>query len=307
MDNLLLAFKKPDFENITEYSALYSKFSKNLLTCEGVPSTLLLWEPFYNQSFAIKDNSLFVRFETEKNNCFFLLPFSEDFEKSLNLLEAYAKANNIPLCLLAEQGERLEAFRLIFGDRYNITEIREDFEYIYSAELLKTLPGKKLHSKRNHISAFSRKYSWSYEALEKSNLDEVFKMADIWAESMETEEERDSVLSESAAMKRVLPFMDSLEISGGVLRVDGEVVAFCFGAPINDRVFDVQVEKALPEFREAYSVINREFVAHLPQQFIYINREDDMGIEGLRKAKLSYKPEILLKKYFITPNISPKE
>ena len=301
MDKISLDFKRPDFENISDYTAIYKKFSKELLTCEGVPSTLLLWESFYNQRFAVYDNSLFVKFETEKNNSFFLLPFSEDLEKSLNVLEAYALSHGIPLCFLAEQGQRLDVFRQLFGERYNITEVRDDFEYIYSAELLKTLPGKKLHSKRNHISAFSKKYNWSYEALDKNNLEEVFKMADIWANSMETEEERTSVLSENAAMKRVLPHMDKLGILGGVLRVEGKVVAFCFGSPINGRVFDVQVEKALPEFRGAYSVINREFVAHLPKNFVYINREDDMGIEGLRKAKLSYKPEILLEKYFITP------
>lgn len=243
---------------------------------------------------------LFIMYESDKNSPFFLLPFCDDIEKCVGLLENYTKDRGIPLCFLAEQSQRLSDFEAIFSDRYNISPAREDFEYIYLADSLKTLSGKTFHSKRNHISAFSKKHSWAYEPLSAHNLAEVFEMADLWAQTR-ADHEKDSLLSENSAMKKLLPFMEDLEISGGVLRVEEKVVAFCFGCPINERVFDVQVEKALPEYREAYTVINQEFALHLPDNFIYINREDDMGIEGLRKAKLSYKPKILLPKYFITP------
>lgn len=296
-----ICFKRPDLDNIEEYFSYYDKFSHNLLTCEGVPSTLVLWESFYNQQFAIYDDILFVKFETEKNNCFFLMPFG-DVKRGIEVLIEYTNSLNIPLQLFCEEGERLEEFRKYFKDDFTITPLRDDLEYIYSAESLKTLSGKKLHSKRNHISAFDRNYKWNYEPLSTNNLDDALKMADLWAERCEDCSQKESLLSENAAMKRVLPFMNRLRIKGGVIRVEGKVVAFCFGAPINQRVFDVQVEKALPEYKGAYAVINREFVKSLDENYEYINREDDMGIEGLRKAKLSYKPAIMLEKYFIRRN-----
>lgn len=294
-----ICFKRPNLDNIEEYISYYDKFSHNLLTCEGVPSTLVLWESFYNQQFAVFENILFVKFETEKNHCFFLMPFG-NIKRGVEILIEYTKSLNIPLQLFCEEGERLEEFRKHFKDCFNCTPLRDDLEYIYSAESLKTLSGKKLHSKRNHISSFSRNYNWIYEPLSPNNLTEVFKMADLWAERAEDCSERTSLLSENAAMKRVLPFMEKLKIKGGVIKVEGKIVAFCFGAPINQRVFDVQVEKALPEYKGAYSVINREFAKSLDESFLYINREDDMGIEGLRKAKLSYRPKIMLEKYFIS-------
>ena len=125
-------------------------------------------------------------------------------------------------------------------------------------------------------------------------------MADTWAENQLSEFGYDKgVEVENASMKLLLPKMKKLGIKGGLIRVDGKVVAFTFGSPINDRVFDVQVEKALPEFRTAYSLINREFIANELSSFEYVNREDDLGLQGLRQAKLSYQPEILLKKYVI--------
>lgn len=296
-----ICFKSPSLDNIEEYFSYYDKFSHNLFTCEGVPSTLLLWEGFYNQQFAVLEDILFVKFETEQNNCFFLLPFG-NVKRGIEILIEYTDELNIPLQLLAEEGERLEEFRKYFKDGFTFTPLRDDLEYIYSAESLKTLSGKKLHSKRNHISAFTRNYDWSFEPLSLNNLSDALEMADLWANQAEDGEDKISLLAENTAMKKVLPFMENLKIKGGVIKVEGKVVAFCFGAPINNRVFDVQVEKALPEYKGAYAVINREFAKSLDSSYEYINREDDMGIEGLRKAKLSYQPKIMLEKYFIRRN-----
>ena len=261
----------------------------------------MLWEPFYHQKTAVKNNSLFVRFDAADKEPVFLLPLGENLEENVNILKDYTKALNVPLCFLGAEGPVLKSFREHFGNEFNFTPSRDDFEYIYSAHDLKTLEGKRFHSKRNHISAFNKKYSWSYEPLMEANLNEVFEMADLWAESFTDSPNYASVLSENKAMKSVLPHMEILGISGGVIRLEGKVIAFCFGAKINDFCFDVQVEKALPEYRTVYSVINNEFARRLDPEIKYINREDDLGLEGLRKAKLSYHPEILLQKYYISP------
>ncbi len=305
-DDTVLKFFKPTRENIGEYIALYKKHSEKLFGCEYSPSTILLWEPFYKQRIAIFRGSIFLMFERKGAPPIFLLPLGGDLKENILLLKDYAKKNGFPLYFLAGNNENLEEFKKHFGDKYNFEPSREDFEYIYKKSDLSDLIGKKYHQKRNHISAFSRQYNWSFEPLSKENLNEVLKTADIWAKSTEQTESLDSLISENAAMAGVLEQRDMLQILGGVIRVNGKIVAFCFGTPINDRVFNIQVEKALPEFRGAYAVINREFARFLPENFIYLNREDDMGLEGLRKAKLSYRPEFLYEKYFLSPKEDEK-
>ena len=91
--------------------------------------------------------------------------------------------------------------------------------------------------------------------------------------------------------------MEKLEVRGGAIFIENEAVAFTLGSPINDNCFDIHIEKALADYSECYTVINREFALNELSGYKYINREDDMGIEGLRKAKLSYNPCMLLKKY----------
>ena len=98
-------------------------------------------------------------------------------------------------------------------------------------------------------------------------------------------------------MTAALQHMDQLDIQGGVLYVGGKIVAFTFGAPINQETFDTCVEKADTDIEGAYAMINYEFANHIPEQYLYINREEDLGLEGLRRAKLSYHPEVLLEKY----------
>lgn len=95
-------------------------------------------------------------------------------------------------------------------------------------------------------------------------------------------------------MTVALSHMEELGLTGGVLHVNGRIAAFTFGAPINDETFDTCVEKADTDIEGSYTMINYEFANHIPEQYIYVNREEDLGLEGLRKAKLSYQPETIL-------------
>lgn len=293
-----LNFQTP---NISDYSKIISflkPFAAGSMSCEITPMTLLIWKNYYHQKIAFCDDMMFV--SLGENSEIFLLPFANDMEKAVNILKDYTKTQNMPLVFLAAEGIRLDQFNELFCEEFSQVESRDDYEYLYLTEKLKNLSGKKYHSKRNHISTFSKNHEWSYETLTPEILPEVFKMADKWTEEMKKiTEDSQSIEVENAALKEYLPLMKQLNLRGGCIRVKGEIVAFTFGSPINDRVFDIHVEKALPEYRTAYSLINREFIANELSDFEYVNREDDMGIEGLRKAKLSYHPDILLKKYVI--------
>lgn len=293
-----LEFKEPclaDYCKITEFIA---PFAEESMSCEITPMTLLIWKNYYHQKIAFCDDMLFV--SLGKNSEIFLLPFAKDMKKAVNILKELTKSQNRPLVFLGAEGVRLDTFNSIFSEEFSQNESREDFEYLYLTEKLKNLSGKKFHSKRNHISAFSKAYNWSYESMTTDILPEIFEMADKWTEEMKKiTDDTKSIEVENKALKEYLPFMKELNLRGGCIRVDGKIIAFTFGSPINNKVFDIHVEKALPEFRTAYTLINREFILNELLDFEYVNREDDMGLEGLRKAKLSYHPDILLKKYVI--------
>ena len=172
----------------------------------------------------------------------------------------------------------------------------DSFDYVYLTENLINLPGKKFHGKRNHIAAFMRENEWSYEPITADNLDECRAMNAEW-ERRNREKDPEAMDDELDAINISFENYFDLGFVGGLLRANGEVVAFTFGEEMNSEVFCTHIEKAYADVRGAYPMINREFAANALSQYKYINREDDTGSEGLRKAKLSYCPDILLEKY----------
>lgn len=294
----LLSFATPQLSDFSTLNQYLSPFRAGSMSCEATPITLLMWNALYHQKIALFEDMLFVSLGEHQE--YFLLPFAADLPRAVGILREYTAAQNIPLRFLAADGDRLDGFRAAFGDDFSITESREDFEYLYRTEKLRDLSGKKFHAKRNHISAFSKTHTWQYESLSEDNIVEFIDTSDRWMSEMQAlNGEDEGLLVENVAIKRLLPQFRRLGLRGGAIRVDGKLVAFTFGSAINNEVFDIHVEKALPDYRTAYSLINREFIAHELQDFRYVNREDDMGLEGLRRAKLSYHPDILLKKYIV--------
>lgn len=286
------------FEKITnENIDLLRPFlqSKGELSCELAPANLVVWGRLYNNQFCIEDDILFLK-SGGIENVTYSLPFG-DINKGMQLLtQHYGKLPPI----WAQQGERFDNFVAAYGDKFSIVEARDGFDYMYLSERLITLSGKKLHSKRNHISAFTKSFDWKYEDITKENTDEVLHCADIWY--TENNHRLDKKMeTERGAIEFLLENRDKYSVSGGAIRVDGKIIAFTLGSPVNAEVFDIHIEKALSHYSTAYTVINREFAAHNLSGYKYINREDDLGLEGLRKAKLSYHPDILLKKYVCVP------
>lgn len=167
-------------------------------------------------------------------------------------------------------------------------------DYIYLREKLTTLSGKSLQSKRNHINKFEKLYpTYTYEEINQENIAECLELASVWlANSGEEEGRRD----ERTMIERIFSAWDSLGLMGGAIRVDGKIIAFSYGSPINADTFGIHVEKADVAYEGAFTIMNREFVRRIPECYTYINREEDLGLEGLRKSKLSYKPEIILAK-----------
>ena len=174
-------------------------------------------------------------------------------------------------------------------------------DYVYETEKLATLSGKKLHGKRNHINKFKSMYEdrWSYEKLSKENIEDCFQMALKWRNENGCEDDPEK-RGEICVTLNSLRLFEELKLTGGVLRIDGDVVAFTLGEPVCSDTFVVHIEKAFAEVQGAYPMINQQFVEHECMAYQYINREEDTGAEGLRKAKLSYRPVFMVEKGRVT-------
>ncbi len=286
----MLEFKPITLEKAKELKQ--KLFSPARFSCETNIANLLVWQKMYDNMYAEDDGIFYIKSGgVEKES--FRLPFGGNIEKGIEKLREYT-GEEYPL-LWVQQGERFIDFKLKFGGEYELIPERDAFDYIYLQEDLANLSGKKYHSKRNHISAFSKQYNWEFKEISQSDIPKVLECAKEWYTS--NSERFDKYMqTEKDGIELMLSNMELLDIRGGAIYVDGKMVAFTLGSPINREIFDIHIEKALPEYATAYTVINREF-AKILTDYKYINREDDLGLEGLRKAKLSYKPHILLKKY----------
>jgi hypothetical protein len=286
----MLNFKKFEIEDID----IYRKYTLNNkeFSCENSFVNLLVWQCAYNNMYAVEDGQLFIKSGTGAKESF-RLPVGGDVIKGIQKIEEYCGEKK-PVFWLQE-GERLQNAKEYLNKNYIFAEKRDASDYIYLQSDLSNLAGKKYHSKRNHISAFTKKYEWKFEEIGPYNIDAVKECAEEWYKQNKAKEDY-YLLCEKKGLETILNNMEQLFVKGGAIIVENRVVAFTLGTAINDKVFDIHVEKALKDYAEGYTVINREFARTL-SDYEYINREDDMGLEGLRKAKLSYKPSILLNKY----------
>jgi hypothetical protein len=223
----------------------------------------------------------------------------EDSIKSIIAeLQAYAKHRGEQFRLVSLTKDKLPFIERLFPGMFDVFPNTDLFDYVYSAEKLASLAGKKLHAKRNYINRFISEREWSYEPIDERNLNECMAVDGIWAVGKSGE--LDMVEGEMTAIKKSLADFHSMYLDGGLLRVSGKICAFTIGERLSRDTYVVHFEKALPDIIGAYQMINREFIRHIIKKYpdiVYINREDDMGLENLRKAKRSYYPEFMVEKY----------
>ncbi|MCI8553572.1 MAG: DUF2156 domain-containing protein [Clostridiales bacterium] len=261
--------------------------------CEYSFTTLYMWRRHYHNRIAREGDTLFVRSGVE--NPFYLLPAGGDEGRGLDRLRAHASLSGKP-CVFYLPGPAAERLNRRYPGAFDMEPSPNDFDYLYDRTALAELPGKKYHQKRNHISAFSREHAWRYEPLDDGNAPEAAALAEEWCREKGRCQDP-GLRSEHCAIREALQLRRELSLTGALIRVEGRPVAFTFGSPISGEVFDIHVEKALAGFSAAYTVINREFASRALAGYRYINRENDLGIEGLRRAKRSYHPAMVLEKY----------
>ena len=290
-------FEPIQLNHVDRIKTVFSSYPS--MSYENCFGNLYIWRKTYDTKVAFIDKYVCIKF-TNLEEVLYLVPLGdlEDkaaFEKVLDALCSDSKEDEESLKFIGVTEEYKTAFDRLESYSICYEDCRDRYDYIYSRDGLQTLKGKKYHSKRNHINQYLTQMDIIYEDLKPENICECIEMSNKWY--LERESSID-LEQEKVAIFECLTNLETLGISGGLLRNrSGEVIAFTAGEPISDTVFCVHFEKAVNNIPGVYAVINQQFVSRLPLNYIHINREDDAGEEGLRKAKLSYSPELLLVKY----------
>lgn len=273
-----------DKELFDKYKSRTSRYSENSFV------TLYLWDKYYNLYLCEEEGFLFIRFTIDGKNQY-LFPLGEGdlknaFEKIM------AEEEKITLRFITDS--RKDFIEKNFPNQFSFT-LREDLcDYVYETERMITFSGKKLHGKKNHVNFFEKTYSYTYEKVdEKTAVEECKPLLLKWVD----EKTKNINPVEHDAMEKMFDNYSAFNMVGGVIRVDGEIVAMTFGERLTDDTVLVQVEKAKDDIRGAYPMICRLFLLHEWSDTTFVNREEDMGIEGLRKAKESYCPIFKTLKY----------
>ena len=275
--------------------------------CDYNFTNLFVWSRAYGQEIA-QVNGFLVTHLCGRMGCSYMYPAgSGDLAAAIDILAREADERRQPLRLVCLTTRQMEELDRLMPDRFAYEADRDGFDYLYDIDRLADLTGKKLHAKRNHINRFmDNNPSWVYEEITPQTLPECLEMDKEWyRRSMVREgaaEERD-LGDEGIALRTAMDHYHALGLEGGLIRVYGEVVAFTMGDMLCADTFDVHFEKAYGELQGAYAMINREFARWVRAKHPnvrYLNREDDMGVEGLRKAKGSYYPDLMVEKYFAT-------
>ena len=267
----------------------------NSLNCEYTFGNLLCWSKAYNVEICHYNDFFICRWGVAPDVSY-SVPLGEgDFSDAVRQIIDDAKSlNTLAKIYGVTEGYLLmlqEAFTGEFTYKYDAAFN----DYIYSVEKMASLSGKKYHGKRNHISNFKKNNpDWSFETISKEKIPECIEMHRAWLSENGTDEDFEE---EFEAVKLAFENFDELGFKGGLIRAGGRVVAYCMGEEqMNKRCFVTHFEKAFASVAGAYPIINQEFTKNCLMDYEYVNREEDLGLEGLRKAKQSYYPEIILEK-----------
>ena len=308
-------------------------------SCDSAPLDQYLYRNFYQVKYCQVEDALFLMFMdgseeadpdgTAKSvtpEIYGFLPYcrEEDLAHYLKLEETYFnQVLGIPLVMTSADQEGVACLKETDAlNDYEVNEVEDTRDYLYDAEALRTLAGRKYTKKRNHINKFLKAYEcrWEYRTLTYADHEEVLAFLKKWMEAKLAvgeeggiDENGEAFDPEEELRGEFLGIQDILNhenlfnhIRAGAIYLDGELKAFSMGDyNEKEKVAIISIEKADPEIPGLYQMINQQFARHAYPDALLINREDDVGIEGLRKSKMSYYPVDFEKKYVITQKNFP--
>ena len=277
--------------------------------CNFTFANLVGWQFWFRTEVCILPHAVVLRFTFDGERAYMLCCAGTP---PCHLLQAICEDSGGRMTLLGLEDDQVDcvnalmrecvsadtaATNTITQSHINTIKQRNQYDYIYRRADLASLAGGKLKAKRNHVNKFLSEHpDFEYRPLTPEMFDRCRRLEALWREERgdTNPEYGDTIAAEQRVMETVFAHWDALDMTGGSIWLGGRIVAFTYGAPVTHDTFDVCVEKADRSIDGLFPLINQQFCAHLPEHFVYVNREEDMGLEGLRKAKLSYHPEILL-------------
>lgn len=288
-----------DFTPLTlESKPLYDEFLLHCGNrgCEYNFANLFLWG---RQKATIHEGNLAFFCQFNRRSVY-LFPLGKDLKPTVDAIISDSRKRGIPCRLTSLTREDMEKLEGWYPGQFYFQPDRDSYDYIYAIDALADLAGKKLQKKRNHCNRFHllHPHCESFPITEE-NTPAVLAMVEAWYAQKKAADPTAGFRMEQAAITKALRHRDALGMEGIVLTNKGQLIAMTLGSFLSEDTFDVQFEKALEGFDGAYAYINREFARFLRNkypQLRWLNREDDLGIEGLRKAKLSYCPDRLVEK-----------
>lgn len=262
-----------------------------------------MWREMLDIHWAVEDEVLYI-FSTNEDTFAAWQPIGAQ-EK---MQDAITKILQVEEENRGEKQFKFVVVEKIFADelaryphaKFNITAERNDFDYVYLAQDLINLSGRKFHGKKNHLNAFQKQYpDAQYIPITEEIIPKCREELNLWYENHKRDDDK-FVCYEQAAIHEIFDHFDAFKLKGGAILLDNKVVAFTFGERLNSDTAVIHVEKADSNIRGIYTAINQNFVEREWSDMIYINREEDMGIDGLRQAKESYRPIKMIEKFNAT-------
>jgi len=262
-------------------------------------TNLFIWRHHYRPVWLQWNECLLIIFHPQTGTTYGLAPFGPGDKKSaLDVLseEIAKQTSDVRICRVEEEFIKNH----IDPAKYAVVNDRDNSDYVYLTKDLIDLSGNKYHRKKNHLNQFIKNYAFEYHPLNTELVKRVLGMQEAWCRFRECVEKAD-LLAEDFAVREALTCYEELGYQGGAILIHSAVEAFSLGEPLNEDTAVIHIEKANPEIPGLYAAINQIFCLNAWPEVTYINREQDMGVEGLRKAKESYYPHHMVDKYTLIP------
>ena len=271
----------------------YYILSSEEQNCDLNFANIFCWSATYHSEVAEADDCLGIRFDNGGAKCYMQPVDSGDKGVILELLRRDAFEQRTPLRLYGLSHEWRTFLEENYPEAFAFDTPRAQCDYIYRVDDLAQLPGRKYQPKRNHLNRFVARYKWQAEPLSRANIKDCLALNDKWLANREV---GDMERAEQQTLRCAFENFEALGLRGIVLYADGVPAAFSYGTPINHSTFCTHIEKHDNTIEGAATMINRLMAQSLDEEFEFVNREDDLGLEGLRFAKMSYHPALLLDK-----------
>lgn len=266
--------------------------------------TLYLWKRCCNVEYAVIDDALVLKKSEEKIGSYFMQPIGYSKEGLPCIIEELSKIKRGDSGFKALFRDIEEPFmnelREIYGSNILYLEDVKNFDYIYETERLIHLSGDKLHKRKNHYNQFINSYSYEVKDIhDRAVIDDCLGFASQWFANQKVKNRQ--LICELEGIQDVLDHLEYLKVMGMAVYVDGKIAGFTFGEKVNHKMAIIHVEKGNTKYKGIYAFINKTFAENYLHDVLFINREEDLGILGLRKAKLAYDPIKLEKKFIVSP------